>query len=125
MQFLMSFKEKITCNYECVLLVCPSGTWNDNCSQPCPHPTFGTRCLQTCSCDENMCDAVTGCNDSSEFCKIVYTCTNDTIYNSVVVNNNDFFSFSDNTQFPVNKECSLQKCTNDRYVKSLCVFFKM
>ncbi|XP_022340279.2 uncharacterized protein LOC111134958 isoform X2 [Crassostrea virginica] len=44
--------------------VCPSGTWNDNCSQPCPHPTFGTRCLQTCSCDENMCDAVTGCTDS-------------------------------------------------------------
>lgn len=77
--------------YGCVLLDCPKGTWSDNCSKPCPRLRFGRKCLQTCSCDENMCDAVTGCNDSSEFCKIVYTCTNDTIYNSVVVNNNDFF----------------------------------
>ena len=77
----MSFKEKITCNYECVFLVCPSGTWKDNCSEPCPHPTFGSLCLQTCSCDENICDAVKGCTDSSEFCRILYT--SDTIYNSV------------------------------------------
>lgn len=50
--------------YSISYLVCPDGSYNEDCRDKCPYPFYGHKCGSICDCSNETCNHVTGCNSS-------------------------------------------------------------